>query len=136
LALRGGTRFSVRFEDVFAGGCRVVPDSLTEAMDFDSNTKARTPSVDKVTNQRVWQIRVMDMDPDLAGRSREVTVKILADLRPVLPSSEPFAEIEFEGMTVTPYVNNTGRLTYSYRSTGLREPMTVAEAKSARAAGV
>jgi hypothetical protein len=117
VALKGGTRFSVRFEDVFPNGCVLVPDSITEAQDYNEVTKARTPAIDKVTGSRVWQVRVMDMDPDLAGRSREVGVKILA---PVMPVSEhnDFAPVAFEGMTVTPYVGNNGRLAYSFRATG------------------
>lgn len=123
MALKGGTRFAVRFEDVFPAGCVLVPDSITQAQDYNESTRVRTPSLDKVTGQRVWTVRVMDMDPDLAGRSREVSVKVLADVQPVPDSGTPFAPIEFEGMTVTPYVGNTGRLTYSYRAAGLRSSM-------------
>ncbi|GGM50452.1 transcriptional regulator [Dactylosporangium sucinum] len=120
MALKGGTRFSVRFEDVFPAGCVLVPDSITEAQDYNEATRTRTPAVDKVSGLRVWQVRVMDMDPDLAGRSREVAVKISAGVQPVPDSGAPFAPVEFEGMTVTPYVGQTGRLAYSYRATGFR----------------
>jgi len=120
VALKGGTRFSVRFEDVFPAGCVLVPDSITEAQDYNEVTRARTPAVDKVTGQRVWTVRVMDMDPDLAGRAREVAVKVTAPVQPVPDSGAPFAPVEFEGMTVTPYVGQTGRMAYSYRATGFR----------------
>lgn len=120
MALKGGTRFSVRFEDVFPAGCVLVPDSITEAQDYNEVTRARTPAVDKVTGQRVWTVRVMDMDPDLAGRAREVAVKVTAPVQPVPDSGAPFAPVEFEGMTVTPYVGQTGRMAYSYRATGFR----------------
>ncbi|MER7275853.1 transcriptional regulator [Dactylosporangium sp. NPDC000244] len=120
MALKGGTRFAVRFEDVFPAGCVLVPDSITEAQDYNEVTRARTPAVDKLTGQRVWTVRVMDMDPDLAGRAREVAVKVSAPVQPVPESSVPFAPVEFEGMTVTPYVGQTGRLTYSLRATGFR----------------
>jgi hypothetical protein len=128
VALRGGTRFSVRFEDLFPAGCVLVPDSITAAQDYNEVTRERTPSKDKLTGQRVWQVRVMDMDPELAGRSREVTVKVLADVQPVPDNGAPFAPVEFEGMTVTPYVGNNGRLAYSFRATGLRSPMTARKA--------
>ncbi|MFI5913927.1 transcriptional regulator [Dactylosporangium sp. NPDC051541] len=120
MALKGGTRFSVRFEDVFPAGCMLVPDSIVEAQDYNEATRTRTPAVDKLTGQRVWSVRVSDMDPDLAGRAREVVVKITAPVQPVPESSAPFAPVEFEGMTVTPYVGQTGRLTYSLRATGFR----------------
>lgn len=120
MALKGGTRFAVRFEDVFPAGCALVPDSITEAQDYNEATRARTPSVDKVSGLRVWTVRVMDMDPDLAGRAREVAVKISANVQPVPDSSAPFAPVEFDGMTVTPYVGPTGRMAYSYRASGFR----------------
>ena len=121
MALRGGTRFAVPFEAVFPHGCVLVPDSIAEAQDYDERTKARTPSKDKVTGQRVFQVRVMDMDPDLGSRSREIAVKVLADEAPVAPVGA-FQLVEFQGMTVTPYVGNTNRLMFSYRATGLSAP--------------
>ncbi|MEU0559396.1 transcriptional regulator [Dactylosporangium sp. NPDC006015] len=120
MALKGGSRFSIRFEDVFPAGCVLVPDSIVEAQDYNEVTKARTPALDKLTGQRVWSVRVMDMDPDLAGRAREVAVKVSAPVQPVPDNGAPFAPVEFEGMTVTPYVGPTGRLAYSYRAAGFR----------------
>lgn len=131
MALKGGTRFAVPFEAVFPHGCVLVPGSVAEVQDYDERTKTRTPSTDKVTGQRVYQVRVMDMDPELGARSREVAVKILADVQPVPPVG-PFQPVEFEELTVTPYVNNAGRLAYSYRATGLSAPRTGAEAKTSR----
>ncbi|WP_426510460.1 transcriptional regulator [Dactylosporangium sp. McL0621] len=124
MALKGGTRFAVRFEDVFPAGCALVPDSIVEAQDYNEVTRARTPALDKLTGERVWTVRVMDMDPDLAGRAREVAVKISAPVQPVPESSVPFAPVEFEGMTVTPYVGQTGRLAYSLRASGFRAPVS------------
>src|SRR5215471_1439387 len=119
VALRGGTRFSVTCDDVFPAGCVLVPDSIGEVEDYDEKTGRRTPAKDKLTGQRVYQVRVFDADPELGKRAREVAVKILADVQPVPPVG-PFEEIEFEGLTVTPYVTNTGRMAYSLRATGMR----------------
>jgi hypothetical protein len=131
VALKGGTRFSVRFEDVFPAGCVLVPDSITEAQDYNEVTRARTPSKDKVTGQRVWQVRVMDMDPELAGRSREVAVKVLADVQPVPENKAPFSPVEFAGMTVTPYVAQNGRMSYSFRATGFAVSQPAASSRKA-----
>ena len=60
------------------------------------------------------------MDPELAGRSREVVVKIIADRMPVPPTRPPFEPVEFEGLTVTPYVTDKGRMAYSLRATGIK----------------
>ena len=36
-----------------AHGCHLMPDSITEAQDYDEKTKRRTPAVDKLTGRRV-----------------------------------------------------------------------------------
>jgi hypothetical protein len=120
MALRNGSRFGVSMADVFPHGCHLVPDSIIEAQDYDEKTKRRTPSVDRVTGRKVFQCRVVDMDPDLEGRSREVVVKILADRMPAPPTRQPFEMVEFDGLQVTPYVTDRGRMAYSLRATGLK----------------
>jgi hypothetical protein len=72
-------------QEVFGHGCHLVPDSITEAQDYDEKTRQRTPAVDKKTGKRVYQCRVVDMDPELEGRSREVVVKIIGDRAPMPP---------------------------------------------------
>ena len=122
MALTGGTRFKVSMGEVFPAGCALVPGSIAEAQDFDERTGRRSPAKDKVTGQRVWSCRVIDLDPELDGRSREVAVKILADVQPVPPTSEMFAPVDFEGLLVTPYVNDKNRLAYSFRATAITAP--------------
>jgi hypothetical protein len=85
MALRNGARFSVGMADVFPDGCYLVPGSISEAQDYDEKTKTRHPAKDKVTGTRVFQCRVVDMNPELEGRSRETVVKILTDYQPVPP---------------------------------------------------
>ena len=119
--IKGGTRFAVTMGQVFPEGCHLVPDSIAEAMDYDEETKRRFPAVDKLTSKPVFQVRVVDLDPDLAGRSREVVVKVIADRMPVPPTRAPFEAVEFENLTVTPYVvDATKRLAYSLRATGIK----------------
>ena len=120
MALRNGSRFAVSMADVFPDGCALVPGSISEAQDYDEKTKTRTPSTDKVTGKRVFQCRVVDMDPELEGRSRETVVKILADYQPVPPGRSPFEAVEFENLTVTPYINDKNRMAYSLRATGFK----------------
>jgi hypothetical protein len=131
MALRNGSRFAVSMHEVFSHGCCLVPDSITEAQDYDEKTKRRTPSIDKVTGRRVWQCRVSDLDPDLAGRTRETVVKILADREPVPPTRQPFELVEFENLQVTPYVTDKGRMAYSLRATGLKAATVRQPAKDA-----
>jgi len=120
MAFKNGTRLPVSMAQVFPAGCHLVPDSIAEAQDYDEQTKRRTPSVDKVTGKRVFQCRVVDMDPDLEGRSRETAVKILADRMPAPPTRAPFELVEFDGLQVTPYVTDRGRMAYSLRSTAIK----------------
>ena len=129
MALRNGSRLAVSMSDVFPHGCHLMPDSITEAQDYDEQTRTRRPAVDKVTGTRVFQVRVVDMDPELEGRSREVVVKVLADREPTPPTRTPFELVEFENLTVTPYVDSgrcqgrgkcTARMAFSLRATGLK----------------
>jgi hypothetical protein len=120
MAVKGGSRFPVAMAQVFPDGCHLVPDSISEAMDYDEETKRRSPAADKLTGKPVFQVRVVDMDPDLTGRSREVVVKITADRMPTPPTRAPFEPIEFENLTVTPYVTDRGRMAYSLRATGIK----------------
>jgi hypothetical protein len=88
---------------------------------------------DKHTGLPLWEVEVIDADPD--ARQRTVKVKVAAQVQPVLPApapGSPFTAVEFEGMTVTPYVDTGrcqgngkkcgGRLAYSIRATGVRAP--------------
>ncbi|GGJ93819.1 hypothetical protein GCM10010123_24590 [Pilimelia anulata] len=128
MALIGGHRFKIAFGEMFPNGCVLVPDSIAEAMDFDEKSGRRTPAKDKVTGQRVYQCRVMDMDEQLAGRSRELTVKVLGDHQPAPPVG-PFQPVEFSGLMVTAYVGQNGRLAYSLRATGMFAPKSQAESR-------
>jgi hypothetical protein len=118
--IRNGARFPVAMADAFPAGCALVPESIAEAQDYDEATRTRSPAFDKVTGKKVWQCRVSDLDPELAGRSRETGVKILADREPVPPTGQAFELVEFENLTVTPYVTDKGRMAYSLRATGLK----------------
>jgi hypothetical protein len=54
-----------------------------------------------------------------------VKVKVAAQVQPVIPAAppgSPFTPVEFTGLTVTPYVNQAGRLAYSIKATGIRQP--------------
>src|SRR5215470_2009260 len=104
MALKGGSRFPVAMAEAFPAGCHLVPDSISEAIDYDEETKRRFPAVDKHTGKPVFQVRVIDLDPELSGRSREVVVKVVADRMPVPPTRAAFEPVEFENLTVTPYV--------------------------------
>ena len=136
MAISAGCRFPVSMAQVFPDGCYLVPGSISEAQDYDEKTKTRSPAKDKVTGTRVFQCRVVDMDPELEGRSRETVVKILAERMPSPTTRTPFEKVEFEGLQVTPYVDTSrcqgrgrcgARIAFSLRATGIkaaRPPVT------------
>ena len=128
MSVTNGVRLPVGMAAVFPAGCHLVPGSITEAQDWDEATRVRTPAIDKVTGKRVYHVRVVDMDPTLEGRSREVVVKILADRMPVPPTRAPFEPVEFDALTVTPYVTDKGRLAFSLRARSIKPARPVAQA--------
>lgn len=83
--------------------------------DFDAKG-ADDQARDKETGQRLWQVRVLDLDPEAGrfGASKEVKVKIAADAQPVPPEATAPGYppmVEFTGVAVTPYVNSQKRCT-------------------------
>ncbi|WP_244301643.1 plasmid replication, integration and excision activator [Microbispora triticiradicis] len=113
------------FDMVFPHGCYVVGE-VEQVKDFDSSTNGRfVQARDKQTGELVWQVAVMDADPTLKPAQKTVAVKILAPVQPVPPAPTaglPFTPVEFDGVTVTPYVNQAGRLAYSIRVREMRAP--------------
>ncbi|QSB14041.1 hypothetical protein JQS43_21260 [Natronosporangium hydrolyticum] len=88
--------------------------------DFDAKG-ADDQARDKESGKRLWQVRVLDLDPEAGkfGSPMEAKVKIASDYAPTVP--EPTAPgyppiVEFTGVTVTPYVNSQRRCTDKCRS--------------------
>jgi hypothetical protein len=78
---------------------------------------------DKASGLPVWVVDVIDADPQ--AREKTARVKVAAPDQPVLPApgpGMPFVPVEFTGLTVTPYVSQSGRLAYSLRAAGVRIP--------------
>jgi hypothetical protein len=92
--------------------------------DFDASSNGRfVQSKDKSSGLPLWQVEVIDADTE--ARTRTVKVKVAAPAQPMLPSASagaPFVPVEFTGLTVTPYVNQNGRLGYSLKAAGVRAP--------------
>jgi hypothetical protein len=116
-----GSGYSVSTEEVFPDGCYLVPDSIT-------------PVSNKLTGQQVYECRVVDRNPGLKNRPHETVVKILASQKPSQASMPRYCQVEFEHLTITPYVTDQDPMwiRYSLRATGLhpaaaptgREPAT------------
>ncbi|MDF5756182.1 plasmid replication, integration and excision activator [Spongiactinospora sp. TRM90649] len=120
----------VTFAHLFPHGCYLVGE-VEPVKDFDASTRERfVQSRDKHTGEPVWQVAVMDADPTLKAARKTVSVKILAAEQPVLPPAVaglPFTPVEFDDITVTPYVHSgTNRLAYSIRVRAVHAPRATA----------
>ena len=128
-------RMRVPFGDVFPAGAFMVGE-VESVDDYDLIKAAKSAGKDpgdvqlrdKVNEKRVWSVRVIDADPLTRRGKSEVVVKISADHQPVPPAATPgmpFRPVEFDELTVTPYVDDNGsrpRQAFSFRASGLRAP--------------
>ncbi|MCG5219612.1 plasmid replication, integration and excision activator [Streptosporangium sp. KLBMP 9127] len=122
----------ITYPMLFPHGCYIVGD-VEKVKDFDASTKERfVQARDKHTGEPVWQVPVMDGDPTLKAAQKTLAIKILSTDQPIPPppvSGLPFTPVEFDDITVTPYVNQaTGRLAYSIRVRHMHAPRTPAVA--------
>ena len=126
--------FPVEFGAVFPSGA-FAAGTVEKVRDFERSSGDRVvQQADKHSGLPLWVVEVIDADPE--ARQRTVKVKITAQFQPVLPdpvAGSPFTPVEFEGLTVTPWVDSgrcnakeTGRcgarLAYSLKATGIRAP--------------
>jgi hypothetical protein len=112
----------VEFAAVFPRGV-FAAGGFEPVRDFDASKAGGrfVQSKDKQSGLPLWVVDVIDGDP--AAREKTARVKIAAADQPALPAAAgglPFVPVEFAGLTVTPYVNQAGRLAYSLRATGIR----------------
>ncbi|MEV7011350.1 plasmid replication, integration and excision activator [Streptosporangium sp. NPDC051022] len=113
---------------VFPHGC-YVSGEVTQALDFDASTPDRpVPTRDKATGLPIWQVPVMDGDPSVKVAAKSLTVKVVSPAEPVIPpvpaalaaAGLSLVPVVFEGMTVTPWVTDKGRVAYSFKASGVR----------------
>lgn len=137
-------RIPVESAYVFPAGALCL--GVEPVRDFEAKGEDKQAR-DKESGLRVWSVRVLDLDPEAGrfGGSKEVKVKIAAEVQPVPPES-PFpgipAPVEFEGVTVTPYVDSSrrcgdrcrGRLAWSVRAVSMVPARSLAEVQAAAAA--
>ena len=130
MALQGP--IPVEFGTVFPDGAYAA-GKFEMVRDFDRSQGDRVvQQTDKVSGLPLWVVEVIDADPE--ARQRTVKVKVAAQVQPVLPPpppGSPFTAVEFEGLTLTPYVDSgrcqgkgkcAARQGYSLKATGVRAP--------------
>ncbi|HEX9538087.1 MAG TPA: hypothetical protein VGA04_07930 [Streptosporangiaceae bacterium] len=106
----------VEFGQVFPRGV-FAAGGFEPVRDFEASKAGRfVQSKDKATGLPMWVVDVIDGDS--SARDKTARVKVAAADQPVLPPAHPgmpFVPVEFAGLTVTPYVNQAGRLAYYRR---------------------
>ena len=111
----------VEFGHVFPRGA-FAAGGFEPVRDFEASKAGRfVQAKDKASGLPVWVVEVIDADPQ--ARDKTARVKVAAADQPVLPpavAGMPFVPVEFTGLTVTPYVNQAGRLAYSLKAAGVR----------------
>ena len=111
------------FEVVFPEGAYLL--GVEPEFEFDQNRRgAKRQAKDLVTGFYVFTAQAVN--PVGKGKGAAPKVKLALPEPPELPvpaPGQPFAEVEFEGMTATPYIEGEGdraRIAYSLRATGMR----------------
>src|SRR6476469_3218015 len=115
--------FKVAFGDVFPYGA-FIKGGVEAVRDFDRSTRENfVQARDKESGELVWAVEVLDADPESKGTFK---VKLSAAVQPVMPEAPagfPFVPVEFDGPSVTPYVNSqNNRLAYSLKAAAMRPP--------------
>jgi len=131
-------RMKVTHDDVFPYGAFLV-GQVSQVVDFDRSTREmKYQATDKDTGLLMWQVDVIDADPEAKRASKTLSIKFAAKVQPVPPSNDsesPFTPVIFEGMTALPYVEKVGedfsRIAWSFRAEGMRGPKAVGEAPTA-----
>lgn len=121
-------RLQVKHEDVFAHGAFVVSE-VSQVLDFDASTReSKVQAHDRDNGLPLWQVEVLDVDPEANKKGRTVTVKLAAKVQPVPPEALeglPLRPVEFDGLTALPYVETTGnfnRIAWSFRADSMHAP--------------
>jgi hypothetical protein len=115
-------------EDAFPFGTYLISE-VGPVSDFDKSTKDnKVQQIDKDTGLPLWSVDVLDADPEARRGSKTVTVKIPAKVQPVPPAnngSAPFTAVVFEGLSVLPWIEESGsfsKISWSFRAEGIAEP--------------
>jgi hypothetical protein len=131
MAIPGGYRFRVPFDDVFPQGCYVM--AVERASDYN-NGKPK-PAVDPVSSKPVWAVQVTD--PSAKGKNTGQVVKIAADVQPVPPEAipgTPFRPATFDDMAAVPYVRD-GWVSYTLWARDMRSAMPASGKPVGRSTG-
>jgi hypothetical protein len=144
VAVPNSLKVPVPFGYVFPAGALFL--GAEPATDFDKRGQGDDQLRDKETGERIWVVRVLDLDPEAGkfGGSKEFKVKVVAPQQPVPPASAvpgypPM--VEFTDVTLTPYVDSQrckgaaskcrSRLAWSIKASAMTAPQQTSRPKAA-----
>lgn len=119
------TAIPIRFTDFFPSGAFMVGE-VEPVSKWPDDGKLIGQDIDKHSEWPLWQVRVIDPDPTARKGQNELVVKIASIKPPVAPPEAtglPFRPVEFEDLSVTPYVRETGerpRVAFSLRAKDMK----------------
>ncbi len=114
-------RIPVRHGDIFPTGVLFL--AVSPAVDFEKRqAKDPDPQARDKENPRLRVWNVECFDPRADRGKREVTVKVGSETQPVPPVDFMYP-IEFDGLTMTPWVNDRGRSEMSLRAASCHAPV-------------
>src|SRR3954470_16725944 len=122
-------RFPVSFDLAFPSGAYLIAE-VTPVIDFDKSSREhKVQQVDKETGKLLWQVEVLDADPEAKRSAKTVAVKIPANVQPVPPGndgSSPFTPVVFEGLTALPWIEQVSeeysKISWSFRAEDMAAP--------------
>ncbi len=123
------TPIPVHFDQVFPNKAYLT--SAVEPIYAFVDGQRGAQDIHPVTGEPMWQVTVLDADPNAKGAAKTVKVKLASRVQPVPPAptnGSPFAEVEFVDLAVTPYVvevmKGRYKVAYSLQARGFAEPTT------------
>lgn len=121
------TAFPIDHDTVYPHGAYLV-SAVTMALDFDRSTKEKPVQRLDENGVPLWQVDVLDGDPDVKKRARQVTVRIASKTQPVPPNRDgnsPFIAVRFDGLRARAWVDDSGprpQIAWSFTASGMRSP--------------
>lgn len=119
------TSIPVNFEAYFPRGAFMVGE-VEPVVKWSDDGQRQGQDLDKNTGRPLWQVRVIDADPDARRGRNEVTVKFASIAEPTAPPEVNgllYRPIFFEGLSVIPSLQEIGgrpRVAYSLRAAEMK----------------
>lgn len=122
-------RIPIEFDVVFPHGGYLVSE-VTPVADFERSTaESKVQQIDAESGLPLWQVEMVDADPEAKKATRTVLVKFAAKQQPVPPANDsgtPFIPVVLHKLVAVPYIEDVtetfSRIAWSYRAESMSSP--------------